>query len=575
MRVCIIGGGPSGLVTLKELRERSIDAVVYEARSAIGGCFLSAWEGAQLTSSSVLTAFGSFSDGQEAAPRFWTADEYCAYLRAFAERYDLGKSIRLNARVQSVRRAADGWLMVACAPAGGDGTAPPAEEAFDAIAVCSGTHTEPSLPAWARGGAAGLSEFGGRILHSSEFEHAADFAGRRVLVVGLGESGSDVALLVARTGASTRVGISSRRGPGAVVSRFTDAAESEPADLRTSRALHGPAAWRREDYRWFWHSVLASESGGERERELLRAAFGPQREHEPFSGYERDAMRFNLAGANHPFDRFGTKNDSFLRAMRDHRATLHPDVQRLRRGGVVFCDGSEFECDTIICCTGYRAAFPFFEQHMAELAVRACDARARFKHMIAPEVGPSVAFIGFARPAFGAIPPMSEMSARYWAMLLAGELRLPERGRLEELIARERGAEERQFSRDAKRIDTLTHYHTFMDGLAALIGCRPRLTQLRRERRGVWERAVHSALCGAQYRLFGPGAIEDAWRTMERMPLPRFAQQPHSALRALRARVDGAGATAAAAAAAAAADGDGDVDGGGDGDGDGLAVNAL
>ena len=528
LRVCIIGGGPSGLCVLKECLEKGFAPTVFEQGESVGGVFTTAYEGATLTSSTALTAFGAFPDGTEATPRFWSASEYVDYLEAYVERFRLRPHIHLNTRVVSVRRVLDTDHPWAVSVRGSDGKVNLLT--FDAVAVCAGLHQMPNWPVWAREVRRPI------VVHSADFQRAEDCAGKRVLVVGLGESGSDISLLLARC--ASAVAISTRAGPGAVVPRYADApARSvEPADLGTNR--RPPVeAWGPHEFRWLEDAVRQSTPGGDRDRLLAQCYVGGDRS---FSDLERDAIEINSRFDNLPYSRFGTKNLSFLEAVRTHGATLYPDVSRYDEasGTVTFEDGRTFEaCDVIVLCTGYRASFPFFEAHMPQLAERSLDARSRFKHIISMEEGSSLAFIGYARPAFGAVPPMSELAARYWVQLLSAERALP--ADAHDTIVRDRAAEENLFARDARRLTALSQYQRWMDELATLIGCKPQLRSLRLHHPDVWRRVIHSAMSGCQFRLHGPGATDDAWRAVERMMLPSHRRQPRCAVlaksRALRA----------------------------------------
>ena len=528
LRVAIIGAGPSGLVCLKECLARGFNATAFEVGPCLGGVFASAYEGALLTSSSAITAFGDFPMNDATAPVFYTAAEYAAYLDQFSDAFGLRAHIRLNCRVRTVRREADGrWALQVSREGGGGGKIE--STSFDAIAVCAGLHQHPVWPIWANKG--GEVHPRTRFVHSSELGSACEFAGQRVCVVGLGESGSDISLLVAQHAAA--VIISTRNGPGAVVPRFIDPpANTEPADLSTNRR---PAcdAWGPAEHAWLARSLRECAPGGKREAQLANCFLGGGRR--AFTPLERDALALNARHGSLPYNRFGTKNLSFLKAVREHGVTLrHADVREvLDDGTVLFDDGSSFAgCDVVVLCTGYSSSFPFFEAHMPTLAQREADARGRFKHIFCPDLGPTLAFIGYARPAFGAVPPLSELGARYWVQLLARERDLP--ANLEGEIARDRKAEERLFRRDAMRLSSLVQFQAYLDGLARLIGCMPNLRLLRRHHPAVHRRVVESACCAAQFRLHGPGACEAAWLTLGRMVLPRHKRQPRCAAAAKR-----------------------------------------
>ncbi|MEA2495424.1 MAG: hypothetical protein QOJ29_3335, partial [Thermoleophilaceae bacterium] len=120
-----------------------------------------------------------------------------------------------------------------------------------------------------------------------------------------------------------------------------------------------------------------------------------------------------------------------------------------------------------------------------------------------PAYGETLAFIGFVRPPIGAIPPMAEMQARWFAQLLSGRLKLPRSGAMEAetdgVLARRRAYHRAVFD----RIPNLVDYSTYMDDLADLVGCKPRLSGLLRSPRLLYK-LYTSAFSAAQYRLSGP-----------------------------------------------------------------------
>lgn len=98
----------------------------------------------------------------------------------------------------------------------------------------------------------------------------------------------------------------------------------------------------------------------------------------------------------------------------------------------------------------------------------------------------------YSIPAFGAIPPLSEISAaRYWALLLTGERTITAND-AQTQIHSDRMYEERLFSRDTSRVKSLVHCHRAMDMFARLIGCRSPLEELRANHRSIYSRVIHS-----------------------------------------------------------------------------------
>jgi dimethylaniline monooxygenase (N-oxide forming) len=499
----VIGAGPAGLASVKELKERGFDVIAFDLQPTIGGVYANHYEDLQLTTGCLNTSFGSWSIGGDQRPEMWSRVKYLEYLHGFAGRFDLFRHIHLSTRVERLRRDVQTgrWHLraVPCdrstqlhhgraqpevvtrkLPSRGPVSAEGQDFEFDSIAVCAGVNMTPRLPEWP-----GAERFQGRILHSRNFWNAEDVAGKRVLIVGLGESGSDIALIAARAAAATA--ISTRRGPGYVIPRYY---RGLPSDIDTSRCHHAIPRW-----------LLATPAL--RLKSRIEAHFlGP--EDDP--SVLKAAAAINRERGSSPFHRFGTKNTSFVEAIVHHGALYKPDVARIHADRAVFADGTEFLCDVILCATGYRPTFPFLEEHEPALAAAGEAPRGMYKHMFVPGSGPGLAFIGLVRPGLGTIPPCAEMQARYYALILDGARALPPAEAMQQDIERHTRLDREQYPEDADRLSALTDYLRFMEGMAEVIGCRPPLRELFLEDHALWAKVMFGPLMAAQYRLRGPGA---------------------------------------------------------------------
>lgn len=506
MRVCVVGAGPAGLAFLKELREAGHEATAFEGQDDVGGLFLRCYENARLTSSSLLTAFSDHSDGQEGQPRYWTAVEYVEYLRSYARQFDLLPHIRFRTRVEDIGPAPGGGFTVRTV--GPDGAAE--VHHFDRVAVCSGTHRVPALPELP-----GAARFRGRVMHSSELARGSDLAGRRVLILGGGESSSDLALEIARHAASVCISIRSRWGhlvPRHPLETVPTGREIPPddrpyvADMDTSRAHHNLPLWA---------GVLVERFRFQR---ALRLA----------DEYDLPILRLvaeiNLRQGTSDLTAFGTKTACFARAVTEHGCTLGPALRELESDRAILIDGTELECDVVLCATGLEASFPLLEASFPEVAERARSPRRNlYKHCFDPELGDAIAFGGFVRPAFGSIPPMAEMQARWFALLCSGERFLPPPDEMRRVIERDERATHERFPHDAPRIEALASFVHYQDQLAEIIGCAPG-PELLTEAPDLWLRATIGPLTGAQFRLRGPGAKPElASEVLRRTPYrPRY-----------------------------------------------------
>lgn len=386
--VAVIGAGPSGLVTARELTVEGHEVCVFELGAAIGGAFATAYHGARLTSSNFITAFSSMQPPEGAKPTHWTAGEYCEYLKAYVNRNGLESKLRLRTRVDKVERSetSEGkisWTVTwTCLR-----TNMQHSKAFDSVAVCVGTHRTPAAhPALRKK----IERFEGDVIHSSEYKSAEkQLTGKRVLIVGLGESGSDISLQSAKVSKTTC--ISTRRGPGYVIPRH---AFGSVADLDTSRAHHtihqGRVGWSSTIRNSFHLRAKAFV-----EDIVARYWIGAKHPKEPDMEEQKLADTINARIGLPWYRRFGTKNMAFCTAVVVYGAEYKPDIEKIEGHTATFVDGTTFECDVVVLCTGYRIAFPFLPR---EVTSHVDGIRSRlFKHMIAPAL-PSLAFIGFCRP---------------------------------------------------------------------------------------------------------------------------------------------------------------------------------
>jgi hypothetical protein len=355
---CVIGAGPSGLTTLKNLLAAGVPAECLEREDDVGGNWYfgsaasAVFESTRLISSKSLTAFPDFP-----MPREWPAypdHRRClAYLRAYARRFGLAAHLRLGTAVAAVEpAAAGGWRVT---------TADGAVRRYAGVAIASGHNRCPRMPE-------APGTFSGTLLHASDYKSPTvpvAIAGRRVLVIGGGNSGCDIAVECSRHAATTALSL--RRGYH-VVPRFI---MGRPADLRGERLLKlGAPLWLRRllSRRTIHREIGAPESCGL-----------PRPDHRLWETHpviNSDLCRLVAAGAILPL----------------------PDVARFDGPAVVFADGRRAEFDVVICATGYRVSLPFIDpRHLAGDA-EACP--RLFRHLLHP-VRDDVAVVGLIQPDSG------------------------------------------------------------------------------------------------------------------------------------------------------------------------------
>lgn len=519
-RVAVIGAGPSGLVAVKELLAEGHRPVCFERAAGIGGVFRFdeehgvVWESCRLTSSGLLTAFSDFPVPPDRIGHM-TTGEYVDYLGRYCEAFDLARHIRFGTAAQSVERDGAGWRVVTA-----DG-----EERFDAVAVCSGLHQSPHRPQFD-----GEETFSGEILHGAEYRRPAQAAGKRVLIVGAGESGADVVAEVAAH--ATETVLSLRRG----VSVLPRLIRGYPNDYLTSRLNNSAAHWIYETrnpadagklnvYRVaFLPLVVVDKCIQTFFRALAAATTRPRLARET----KRLTRQLLAESGGTRQEQFGTKSDEFVKAIAAGRCRRAGPVARFDGDRAVFADGSTFEPDLVILCTGFDVKLPFLGEALGEAP--------RYLLTFVPSVGAGLAFVGLVRPSFGAIPPLAELQARWFALLLSGAVDLPPEDEMRASVERLADFRAHYFRAVRGRLDYLVDYTSLSDELASKIGCKPTREALGRESRRFRRRFVSAPFVAAQYRLVGPHAEPAlARQVIESLPIAHPAHE--RALFHLRARL--------------------------------------
>lgn len=465
-KAVVIGAGAGGLVALKELVAAGVGPVVcLDKGEGVGGLFRGSYHGLFLTSSAAFSMFSDFPppDGRHSA--FWTKAEVTEYWQGYANRFGLMPLIRFGVTVGSTTQTADGWT-VDC----GDRVI-----TCDHLVVATGNNVFPVSPDWV----AQATEV--EVMHSADYRDAARFAGKSVVIVGGGESASDITLEVAKVAARTHVSL--RNGPGWVVPR-----------------LRGDLAADISTHRGFW--TLPFQWGRRISPKLVEA----DRRRGETSPVLAEVARLNAKVASPYGIRgiFGTKSLGLPTAIAEHGAKVIGEVAKVLDGGrtLLTQDGERIEgVDAILLATGYGSRVPFLPE-----GLRRIDPRKMYKNIFLPEFEAALAFIGFARPTFGSQFPVMELQARFAAQVLSGARTLPPPVNMAETAASDSAALTEQFGPTGDRVRGLVDYPSYMEGMARLIGCRPRLWRLALTDPRLWLHVVYGPMQATQYRLHGPGA---------------------------------------------------------------------
>ncbi|KAH8073280.1 N,N-dimethylaniline monooxygenase [Aureococcus anophagefferens] len=205
--ICVIGTGASGVVATKELSEVGLEVDCFEIQAGPGGLYKrDNYEDACHTSSKIYTSFACFppDDGLVQCGHY-TLSEYCDYQQRFTEHFGIVDRIMHEHRVDAAAKLDDGTWQVTVTDLKQSKSF---VKVYCAVVCCSGTHThapEAKSVSFVQGLAA-------TRIHSHQFRRSKDFAGKRVIVVGGGESGSDVSCKVAQVAAKAWVATRGRTG---------------------------------------------------------------------------------------------------------------------------------------------------------------------------------------------------------------------------------------------------------------------------------------------------------------------------------------------------------------------------
>jgi thioredoxin reductase len=421
-KVCIVGAGSSGLTACQVLGARGIAYDCFEKGSAIGGNWRyendngqsSAYRSLHINSSRSLMSYKAFPM-PEHYPDYPSHEHIAAYFDAYAKRFGLAEKIRFRTEVVTVEPA-DGCWQVTVEDADGRRQT----NRYRAVLVANGHHWNPR---WPEPPFSGSEEFEGEQLHAHYYREPEILVGKRVLVLGIGNSAVDIAVEASRI--AERTFIAMRRG-AYVLPKYLGGKPIDDASPPFMSRL--PLAVQR-----FFMG------------RLLKMAIGEM------TDYGLPKPDHKLLEA-HP-----TVSSELLPRLGHGDIAVKPNIDRFTGGrGIRFADGSEEEIDLVVYCTGYKISFPFLPKEVFE----AQDNRMRlYRRVVSPD-HQGLYFIGFIQP-LGPIMPIAEAQSEWIADLLTGKATLPSE---EEMRSEISGYERRMGKRfvSSKRHTIEVDFHPYL-----------------------------------------------------------------------------------------------------------------
>ena len=339
----VIGAGPAGLATAQCLRSAGLAPIILDQADAVGAAWRRHYDRLHLHTPRAHSSLPGMAL-PAAYGRYPSRAQFVAYLESYAERFDLRPIF--GTQVEAVRREVDSWRVEAGAHSA----------SARIVVVATGWADFPFRPSWP-----GMDAYDGAIVHSSLYRNAAPYAGKRVLVVGFGNSGAEIALDLCEGGAAVTLSVRSpqrilpRELLGLPILDFAIAQRFLPP--RVADAMNAP--------------VLRLAIGSIESLGMRKAAKGP--------------LQMIAEDGHVPVIDVGA-----VAKIRAGHIAVRGDIERFARDGVVFADTGAERFDAVILATGYR---PDLRRLLPD-AQAALDANGAARVSDAASAEPGLFFVG-------------------------------------------------------------------------------------------------------------------------------------------------------------------------------------
>uniref|UniRef100_A0A3Q1IYM4 Flavin-containing monooxygenase n=1 Tax=Anabas testudineus TaxID=64144 RepID=A0A3Q1IYM4_ANATE len=488
-KVAVIGAGLSGLTSMKACLEEGMVPTCFESSDDIGGL----WKFKEVSEPNRASIYLDFPIPAD-YPNYMHHSKILKYFRMYAEHFKLLQHIRLQTLVKSVRQTPDfsrtgQWEVVTENRDGQE-----ERHVFDAVICCTGHFNYPNLPLK---DFPGIDTFEGKYFHSWDYKGPEDMYGKRVVVIGIGNSGGDIAVEGSRV--AEQVYLSTRRGAW-VIRQVSD--NGLPVDIKyKTRFIY--ILFQLLPMRFFnWF--------GEKK---LNAMY--------------DHTMYALKPKHRLFSQIPVINDDLPFKILSGAVIVKSNVKEIQGSTVVFDDGSVVEkVDIIVFATGYNYGFPY----LPSSAVYKSGYRVGlYKHVFPPNLEhPTLAVVGFIH-ALGAILTQAEMQARWVVRVFRGYKKLPSNQAMIKAIENDTKSIDKNYI-VSKLTPLQVDFVSYMDDLAGEIGVRPCLLWLFFTDYPLFKRVFWGPVTAYQYRLMGPGKWEGArsaiFTQFDRMYQPLKTRQP-------------------------------------------------
>jgi dimethylaniline monooxygenase (N-oxide forming) len=397
---CIIGAGSSGIAAAKALHERGIPFDCLEKSDQVGGNWVfgnrngmsAAYRDLFINTSRERMAYADFPMPAR-YPDFPHHTHIKEYFNAYVDHFGVRERIAFQTGVEHASRNDDGTFRVTLDTG--------QERVYDALLVANGHHWHPR---WPEPPFPGADTFAGEQLHAHSYVDNSLFAGRRAVILGMGNSAMDIAVECSYV--AERTWLAARQGVWIVPKYiFGRPVDQLPNNVRIPFKL--------------------------RQRMI----------HQLIKSYSGDPERYGLPKPNHKFgEAHPTVSGRILDRIAHGTITPKPNIAALDGKQVRFVDGSAVEADVVVYCTGYKITFPFFDESFVSAPENRIEL---FRRVVHPDID-RLYFIGLVQP-LGAIMPIAETQGAWVGDHLLGDYALPSRAAMRADIAAENAAMNRRY----------------------------------------------------------------------------------------------------------------------------------
>lgn len=423
--ICIIGAGPSGITAAKNAKQAGIPYTLFEKSGKVGGNWVfndgtghsSVYENTHIISSKTLSSYEDYPM-PDAYPDYPSHRLVQAYFEDYARHFGVLDEIRFHHTVTKASRDASGTWHITVSDA--DGAESTSE--FSHLMVANGHHWNPSHPSIP-------GTYTGTYMHSHGFKRVDDaWRGQRVLVIGAGNSGADVAVETSRIADCVHMSL---RSPQWFTPKYLFGI---PADVLATRSHWMPRKLRQ------WSLTM-----------LLRIMQG---------SYRKIGLPENTKPvlSHHP-----TVNSDLLDIIRHGRVIPKPGIASWDKKTVTFSDGRQAEYDIIVAATGFKISFPFFDRDFIHF--ENAEKVPLYRKMMHADI-PNLYFIGLFQP-LGCIWPLADYQAKIACKEILGQYARP--ADIQSHIEREIANPHYVFE-GGSRHSTEVDYHKFRAELISELG---------------------------------------------------------------------------------------------------------